>query len=247
MSLADDTAIVTGGTQGIGRAISERLATAGADVIATYAHDTTAAETTEQMLAAAAGEVTTWQFDVRDFEAVTSAVAEIQDAFGAPSMLINNAGVMRNALVASMTPEQWETVIATNLTGTFHCTRAVVRPMLRAGGGRIVNVSSVAAKRGWAGQANYAASKAGILGFTRSIARELGDRSIRVNAVCPGYVDTELYRSKLDSDLKAITEQISADRIADPSEVADVIAFLVSDAASYINGEVIRVDGGLLG
>lgn len=244
---ADDIAIVTGGTRGVGRAVSQHLADAGADVVAIYAHDTAAAAATERALAAADGTVTAKQVDVREFDIVSSAVTEIQDTLGAPSILVNNAGVMRNAVVARMSPADWQTVIDTNLTGTFNCTRAVVRPMLRSGGGRIVNVSSVAAQRGWAGQANYAASKAGILGFTRSIARELRDRSIRINAVCPGYVETDLYDEEQDLDAEAVEDHIPAGRTADPAEVADVVGFLLSDKASYISGEVLRIDGGLIG
>jgi 3-oxoacyl-[acyl-carrier protein] reductase len=146
-----------------------------------------------------------------------------------------------------MEPEAWDTVVDTNLTGTFYCMRAAIRAMLREREGRIVNVSSVAAERGWAGQANYAASKAGVVGLTRSAARELGDRSIRVNAVCPGYTDTALFRSELEGSDETITEQIPQDRIADPDEIAAAVRFLVSPDSSYVTGEILRVDGGLLG
>lgn len=242
-----DIAVVTGGTKGIGRAVATRLAESGATTIATYAHDDQAAADMADELQAYEPECAVRQFDVSDFEAVSEAFAEIRDDFGPPSILVNNAGVMRNSLLVRMDPEDWETVLDTNLTGMFNCTRVAVRLMLRVGTeGRIVNVSSIAAQKGWAGQANYAASKAGIIGFTRSIARELGGRSVRINAVCPGYTDTELYRTELDEMDEVLIEQIPAGRVADPEEIADVIRFLVTDEASYVNGEVVRIDGGFL-
>ncbi|MFB6303091.1 MAG: 3-oxoacyl-ACP reductase FabG [Haloferacaceae archaeon] len=243
---ADDVAVVTGGTRGIGRAIAERLAAAGATTVATYAGDDRAAAETERALQESGSECAVRRFDVRDFDAVAAAFGAIRDEFGPPSVLVNNAGVMRNGLLVRMDPGDWHEVLDTNLTGTFHCTREAARLMLRAGGGRIVNVSSVAAQRGWPGQVNYAASKAGILGLTRAAARELGGRSIRVNAVCPGYVDTDLYRSEL-ADADGVPEEIPADRVADPEEVAEAVRFLAGDESSYVNGEVLRVDGGLLG
>lgn len=241
---ADDVAVVTGGTRGIGRAVAERLAAAGATTVATYAGDDRAAAAAGRALRDFPGETAVRRFDVRDFDAVAAAFEAISEEFGPPSVLVNAAGVMANALLVRMDPADWRTVIDTNLTGTFHCTREAARLMLRAGGGRIVNVSSVAARRGWAGQANYAASKAGVLGLTRATARELGGRSIRVNAVCPGYTDTDLYRSELADD---VADSIPAGRVADPDEVAAAIGFLASEDASYVNGAVLRVDGGLLG
>lgn len=248
-AFADDIAVVTGGTRGIGRAVAERLAAAGATTVATYARDDRAAAETERALRDRVGgdECAVRRFDVRDLDAVSDAFEAIRDEFGPPSVLVNNAGVMRNGLLVRMDPEDWHEVLDTNLTGTFHCTREAARLMLRAGGGRIVNVSSVAARRGWPGQANYAASKAGVLGLTRAVARELGGRSIRVNAVCPGYTDTDLYRSELADAADDRLDDVPADRVADPGEVADAVCFLASEASSYVNGEVLRVDGGLLG
>ncbi|MDY6818181.1 MAG: 3-oxoacyl-ACP reductase FabG [Halobacteriales archaeon] len=244
----EDIAVVTGGTKGIGRAVATQLAAGGATTIATYAHDDDAAEDTVEKLRSHTAESTVRKFDVSDYDAVSTAFSEINDEFGPPSVLVNCAGVMRNSLLIRMKPEEWQTVLETNLTGTFHCMREAGRLMLREGGGRIVNVSSIAAQRGWAGQANYAASKAGIIGLTRSVARELGGRSIRVNAVCPGYTDTDLYRSELKNaaDDELQLESIPENRIAEPEEIADGIVFLASDNASYVNGAILRIDGGLL-
>ena len=245
--LTNDVAVVTGGTRGIGRAVVTELAEAGATTIATYAHDEDAAATTAELLDEYEQPCGVKRFDVRDFEAVTAAFSDIQESYGPPSILVNNAGVMRNSLLVRMDLDEWHDVIDTNLTGTFYCMRAAVRAMLREREGRIVNVGSVAADRGWAGQANYAASKAGVVGLTKSAARELGDRSIRVNAVCPGYVDTDLFRSELDGTEGSITDRIPQERVADPDEIAAAVRFLVSPDSSYVTGEVLRVDGGLLG
>ncbi|MFB6280865.1 MAG: 3-oxoacyl-ACP reductase FabG [Haloferacaceae archaeon] len=243
---AGDVAVVTGGTRGIGRAAAERLAAAGATTVATYARDDRAAAEAGRALQDLRGESAVRRFDVRDFDAVAAAFEAISEEFGPPTVLVNAAGVMANALLVRMDPADWRRVIDTNLTGTFHCTREAARLMLRADGGRIVNVSSVAARRGWAGQANYAASKAGVVGLTRAVARELGGRSIRVNAVCPGYTDTDLYRSEL-GDVEDVPDAIPAGRVADPDEVAAAVCFLASADASYVNGATLRVDGGLLG
>ena len=252
--MTDEVAVVTGGTRGIGRAVAERVAAAGATTVATYHADEDAAAETERALADADAETAVRKFDVGDSEAVDAAFRALRETHGTPTVLVNNAGIMRNGPLVRMSDEQWAAVLETNLTGAFHCTRAALRGMLAGDGGAIVNVASVAAERGWAGQANYAASKAGLLGLTRSAAREYGDRGVRVNAVCPGYVDTGIYEDLAGdagedgdpTDDLADMERVPQGRAADPGEVADAVCYLASDAAAYVNGSVLRVDGGRL-
>ncbi|MFA9415002.1 3-oxoacyl-ACP reductase FabG [Natrinema sp. HArc-T2] len=241
-----EVAVITGGTRGIGRAVATRLAEQGATVVATYYEDDAAADETAAALASFPAETAVERFDVADFDAVAATFETVAERYGPPTVLVNNAGTMANGLLVRMSPEQWQRVIDVNLTGTFYCTREAARRMLGRddGGGRIVNVASVAAQHGWAGQANYAASKAGVLGLTRVAARELGGKGIRVNAVAPGYTDTDLLADSRGHE-SAVETDTASGRVATPAEVADVIAFLASDAASYVNGEVVRVDDGL--
>jgi len=216
--LADEVAVVTGGTRGIGRAIARRLASAGATTVATYHEDDDAAAATERALAAVDATTAVRRFDVGDSEAVRSNFEAVRETHGTPSILVNNAGVMENGTLVRMSDEQWGDVVRTNLTGAFYCTRAALRGMLRGDGGRVVNVASVAAERGWSGQANYAASKAGLVGLTRSAAREYGDRGVRVNAVAPGFVDTDI-SAVTDEERVAEREPVPQDRVADRGAV----------------------------
>jgi len=241
--MSEDVALVTGGTRGIGRATVRLLAERGATVVANYYSDHDAAERTAQEFADLPGEVTVMQFDVADYDAVAGAVAEIEEDHGDISILVNNAGIMQNTLLMRMDPAQWQAVVDTNLTGTFNCTREVGRSMVLGDGGSIVCVSSIAAQHGWAGQSNYAASKAGIEGFVRSLAREMSSGDVRVNAVAPGYTQTELYEERAEG---ATPDDIPMERTADPVEIAEAICFLASDRASYITGETLRADGGRL-
>ncbi|GGO00268.1 3-oxoacyl-ACP reductase family protein [Haloarcula pellucida] len=245
MDFEGEVAVVTGGTRGIGRAVAERLAAGGATVVATYHADDADAEATERSLADYDAETAVERFDVADHDAVAAAFETVTERYGTPTILVNNAGTAANGLLVRMDPEQWRRVLDVNLSGTFYCTREAASGMLReGGGGRVVNVASVAAQRGWAGQANYAASKAGVLGFTRAAARELGGKGVRVNAVAPGYTDTDLLE-KTSGYAESVAEDTASGRLATPEEVAAVVAFLASEAAAYVNGEVVRVDDGL--
>ena len=255
MSETNDVAIVTGGTKGIGKQVSLQLAERGASVIATYHADEDAAADTEAALSEFEQTTGVAQFDVGDEEAVERAISEIQSEYGTPTILVNNAGTMNNGIVLRMSADDWNEVIRTNLTGAFLCSKEVLSYMFRGDGGAIVNVSSVAGLHGWAGQSNYAASKAGLLGLTRSLAREAGGKGIRVNAVCPGYTDTELLKlqdpSGRNDPEEAVAhvleaEDIPQERIATPGEVANAIVFLASEDASYVNGSILRIDGGIL-
>lgn len=251
----DEVAIVTGGTKGIGRSVSLQLAERGVTVVATYYSDEEAASATEAELAEYDQPTGVVQFDVGDDAAVSAAIADIAEEYGSPDVLVNNAGTMRNNIFLRMSADDWDEVVRTNLSGAFYCSKEVLSHMVRGDGGVIVNVSSVGGLRGWAGQANYAASKAGLLGMTRSLAREVGGKGVRVNAVCPGYTETELLESSGVADADDREEQVAEilgdeeipqDRVASPEEVANAIVFLASDEASYVNGAVLRIDGGLL-
>lgn len=239
----DAVAIVTGGTKGIGRSVTLQLAEHGVSVVATFHSDEDAAAELRDELDAFDQRTGVKQFDVGDYEAVEQAVDEIAEEYGTPSILINNAGIMINNISVRMSPSEWNDVVRTNLSGAFYCSKEVLRLMFRNNGGAIVNVSSIGALRGWAGQVNYASSKAGLIGMTQSFAREFGGKDIRVNAVCPGYTETELLEDAGDI---VEDENIPQNRIGDPEEVANAIVFLASEKASYVNGATLRVDGGLL-
>jgi 3-oxoacyl-[acyl-carrier protein] reductase len=217
-------ALVTGGTRGIGAAIAERLQADGLRVVT---------------LARSGGDV---PCDVTDADAVAAAFATVRERFGPVAVLVNNAGITRDGLAIRMPVDDWQAVLDTNLTGAFHCTRHALEHMLRARWGRIVNVSSVVAERANPGQANYVAAKAGLLGLTRTVAREMGKRGITVNAVTPGVIDTEMTEGVV---AEGLTTAIPAGRTGRPEEVAAAVAFLVSDEAAYVNGATLAVDGGL--
>lgn len=239
-------AVVTGGGRGIGRAIAARLAEEGANVAVVYRSNDAAAEETATLVREAGVECEIFKGDVALSEDVQRVFKDINEAFGRLDILVNNAGVTRDNLMMRMKEEEFDEVLRTNLKGTYLCTRAALRGMVRARWGRIVNVTSVVGLIGNAGQANYAASKAGIIGFTKSVAREVAQRNITANAVAPGYVETELTGSLDESVKEQIRAQIPAGRIGEPEEIADAVAFLAGEGASYLTGQTIAVDGGMV-
>ena len=239
-------ALVTGGGRGIGRAIAVRLAEGGAKVAIAYRANDVAAEETAELVrgVGAGGEL--FKGDVASPEDVEALVKGVGEAFGPVEILVNNAGTTRDNIMLRMKDAEFDEVMRTNLKGTYLCTRAVLRRMVRARWGRIVNISSVVGLLGNAGQANYAASKAGIIGFTKSVAREVAGRGITVNAVAPGYVETELTGSLSKIIKGQIMGQVPMGRFGKPQEIAEVVAFLAGDGAGYVTGQTISVDGGMV-
>ena len=235
-SLEGKSALVTGASKGIGRAIAEELARAGASVVVGYRSGKDEAETLAEEIGGRAV-----QADVSSPDDAKRLVADAGDV----DVLGNNAGLTRDTVLARMSDEDWRTVIETNLSSVFYTCRAITRPMMKKRGGAIVNVSSIVGVHGNFGQTNYAASKAGIIGFTKSLARELGSRGVRANVVAPGYVKTQLTEVLPDEATDAMVENTPLGRIAEPREVAGAVRFLASDEASFITGEVLLVDGGL--
>ena len=245
MRLDGKIALVTGGSRGIGRAICLQLARQGATVWVNYVANAAAAEEVAAAVAAEGGLARTIGFDVADGAAVAAAMKEIADSDGAVDILVNNAGITRDGLLARMKEEDWAQVLATNLTGAMHCTKAVLRPMMKRRWGRIVIVTSVIGFTGNAGQANYAAAKAGLLGFCRSVAREAASRNITVNCVAPGYIETDMTSVLSDEIKEKILANVPAARFGRPEDVAAAVGFLASEAAGYITGSCIHVNGGM--
>ncbi|ROO34921.1 3-oxoacyl-ACP reductase FabG [Salinisphaera orenii] len=243
-SLSGQVALVTGASRGIGAAIADRLAAAGAIVIGTATSDDGAARIDERLKQNAAGGAGR-RLDVTDGDEVTAVIKAIGSEFGAPTIVVNNAAITRDTLLMRMGEADWQDVIDANLTGVFRVSKAVLRGMMKAKGGRIVNVASVVGLMGNAGQTNYSAAKAGLLGFTRSLAREVGSRRITVNAIAPGFIETDMTRELDDNTRSAMLEQIPLQRLGGVDDIAESVAFLVSPAAAYITGETLSVNGGL--
>jgi 3-oxoacyl-[acyl-carrier protein] reductase len=238
-------AVVTGGTRGIGRTIAMRLAAEGANVAVSYRSNDEAAEETAASVRAEGVKCAVFKGDVASPADVQALFKGVSDVFGRVDILVNNAGITRDNLMMRMKEDEFDEVLRTNLGGTYLCTRAALRPMIRARWGRIVNVSSVVGLVGNAGQANYAASKAGIIGFTKSVAREVAQRGITANTVAPGYVETELTGSLPEEVKDQIRNQVPMGRFGEAVEVAEVVAFLAGEGAGYVTGQTIAVDGGM--
>lgn len=245
MTAAGRVALVTGASRGIGRAVAASLGEQGRAVAVGYGRDRDGAEKVCVEIAEAGGEAVPVEIDVADPAAVDRAFGQVEAALGPVEVLVNNAGIARDGLVARMSDADWEAVMRTNLDGAFHATRRAARSMMRARFGRVVNVSSVSGVMGTAGQANYAASKAGLVGFTRAVARELAPRGVTCNAVLPGPIDTDMTAGLAAERRAELARAVPLGRFGTPGEVAAVVTFLCSEAASYVTGAVVAIDGGL--
>jgi 3-oxoacyl-[acyl-carrier protein] reductase len=246
IDLSGKSAVVTGGSRGIGRAIVLRLATQGADVAFSYKGNEAAAKATAAEVEKLGRKAIPMQGDATDPAAAEALVKAALAAFGKVDILVNNAGITRDDLIMRMSPEAWREVLETNLFGAFYAIKAVTRPMLKARGGRIVNITSVSGQAGQMGQANYSAAKAGLIGLTKATARELASRGITCNAVAPGFVLTELTKDLPDALKQELTARTPLGRFGTTEEIATAVAFLASDEAAFITGQVLAVDGGLV-
>ena len=246
MLLEGKVAIVTGASRGIGKAIAEQFIAQGAKVAFTYRSSAEAAAALEKELSAGGGTVKGFQSDAASMTDAERLVGEVVEAFGTVDIVINNAGITDDTLLMRMTEEQWDRVISVNLKSCFNLTKAVMRTMLKARSGSIVNISSVVGVQGNAGQANYAASKAGILGFTKSVALELGSRNIRCNAIAPGFIETEMTANLDEDTVQGWRDAIPLKRGGTPEDVANLCVFLASDMSAYITGQTLNVDGGMI-
>ena len=245
LSLKDRVAVVTGGSRGIGRAIALELAARGAAIVVNYHKSPEAADEVVKQIVEAGGKAAAFQADVSDFKQAESLIKFAIETFGDLRILVNNAGITKDTLIMMMSEADWDAVINTNLKSTFNCSKAAVKHMLRKRAGRILNIASVAGQMGNAGQVNYSASKGGQIAFTKSLAREVAARNITVNAIAPGFVDTEILAGMSPDTLETMLKMVPLARKAKPEEIAYAAAFLASDQAAYITGQVLGVDGGM--
>lgn len=244
-NLIGKNALITGGSRGIGRAVAESFAKAGARVAFTYRSSSDEADAVKMRLEKAGTDVLTFQGDAADMSSAEEAVNGVVETWGSIDVLVNNAGITKDGLMLRMREEDWDSVIGTNLKSVFNFCKAAYRPMMRQRSGKIVNLSSVVGVIGNPGQTNYAASKAGIIGFTKSLAKELGSRGVNVNVVAPGYVETDMTSSLPDAAREAMLNAVVLGRVAAPEDVANAVLFLSTPASDYITGHVLHVDGGL--
>ena len=244
-ALENRVAVVTGGSRGIGRAVALELAKRGAAVVVNYNKSPESAEKVVAQITADGGRAAVFQADVSAIEQAAALIKFSVDTFGDLHILVNNAGITKDTLIMMMSEDDWDAVVATNLKSTFNCSKAAVKHMMRKRYGRIINMASVAGQMGNAGQTNYSASKAGQIGFTKALAREVASRNITVNAIAPGFVDTEILNSVPPEMMEAAMKFVPLGRKGQPEEIAYAVAFLASDQAAYITGQVLGVDGGM--
>ncbi|MDJ0805497.1 MAG: 3-oxoacyl-ACP reductase FabG [Gammaproteobacteria bacterium] len=244
MILENEIALVTGASRGIGAAIADALADAGAIIVGT-ATSVSGAEGISQRFASAGYTGKGMALDVTDPASVETVIKAVSDDYGTPTILVNNAGITRDNLLMRMKDDEWQSIIDTNLTSIYRLSKAVLRGMMKARKGRIINISSVVGVTGNPGQTNYAAAKAGIFGFTRSMAREVGSRGITVNAVAPGFIDTDMTRELPEAQRKALIENIPLQKLGEPKDIANAVVFLAAESGRYITGETLHVNGGM--
>ncbi|WPK11982.1 3-oxoacyl-[acyl-carrier-protein] reductase [Lysinibacillus louembei] len=246
MTLQNKTAVVTGASRGIGQAIALELAKQGAKVVVNYSGSEARAQQVVEQIQAAGGEAIAVQANVADAESVAQLMNKALETFGSIDILVNNAGITRDNLLMRMKEDEWDDVMNTNLKGVFLCTKAVTRQMMKQRSGRIINISSIVGVSGNAGQANYVAAKAGVIGLTKTTAKELASRNILVNAIAPGFITTDM-TDELSEELKqAMLAQIPLAKLGQPEDIAKTVVFFASDAANYITGQTLHVDGGMV-